>query len=185
MLEPDKWIERYAAYLLNYAYYRVKDKETAEDLLQETFMSALRSKEQFQGDASEKTWLTKIMKNKIIDHYRSKLNKYAQLTDSTDAFYASYFNSEDDDHWRIDKQPVEWKDAGSLLEQGEFQSVLLNCMGKMPEKLSAVFSLKYMEDVDTETICKDLQITSSNYWVIMHRARILLRECIEKNWFKS
>lgn len=185
MLEPDKWIQRYAAYLLNYAFYRVKDKETAEDLLQETFIAALRNRDQFQGEASEKTWLTKILKNKIIDHYRSKLNKYAQLTDSTDRFYADYFNANDDDHWNSVKEPREWNDAGRPLEQAEFHSVLLNCMGKMPEKLAAVFTLKYMEDAETDTICKELQISSSNYWVIMHRARILLRECMEKNWFKS
>lgn len=171
MLEPDKWIQLYANYLLNYAYFRVKDRETAEDLIQETFISALKGKNNFNGESSEKTWLTKILKNKIIDFYRSKLNKYAQVTDSIDSFYSSYFNANDTDHWQDDKQPHEWADASKPLEQKEFQSVLQACMGKMPEKFAAVFALKYMEDVDTETICKDLQFTSSNYWVIIHRAK--------------
>ena len=185
MLEPEKWISRYASYLLNYAFFRVKDKETAEDLLQETFISALRSKDKYNGDCSEKTWLTIILKNKIIDHYRSKQYKQLQVTDSIDKFYDSYFNVKDGDHWQEDKQPQEWGDAARPLEQKELSAVLINCMSKMPEKLAAVFTLKYMEDVQTETICKDLQITSSNYWVMMHRAKIQLRECMEKNWFRK
>lgn len=185
MLEPEKWIQRYASYLLNYAFFRVKDKETAEDLIQETFISALKGRADFHGAASEKTWLTTILKNKIIDYYRSKQNKYSRVTDSIDQFYDSYFSANDGDHWQTDKQPLDWNDAGKPLEQKEFNTVLHRCLSKLPEKTAAVFTLKYMEDVETETICKDLEITSSNYWVIIHRAKIQLRECMEKNWFRK
>jgi RNA polymerase sigma-70 factor (ECF subfamily) len=184
MLEPAKWVERYADSLLRHTLFRVKDLETAEDIVQDVFLSAYKSRDNYTGAANEKTWLFAILKNKIIDHYRSKLHKLSQLTEPVSTYESYYFNETDDDHWHDNTAPRDWaSDAISPWEQKELNAVLHDCIGKLPEKMSAVFSLKFLEDADTEKICKDLQITSSNYWVLMHRAKLQLRECIEKNWF--
>lgn len=186
MLNPKNWIHLYADYLLNYAYFRVRDKELAEDLMQDTFISALKSQKTYNGTANEKTWLTIILKNKIIDYYRSSLNKHAKLTDSIDNNSNNdYFNGNDTYHWFDKKQPKEWNNTEKTIESKEFNAALNNCMKKMPEKLAAVFTLKYIDDEATETICKEVGITSSNYWVMIHRAKLQLRECLENNWFKA
>lgn len=186
MLHPENWISLYADYLLNYAFFRVRNRELAEDLMQETFISALKSQDTYNGTANEKTWLTAILKNKIIDYYRSKLNKQTKITDSIDNNTNNdFFNADDGFHWFEKKQPHNWNNTDKTIESDEFNKILLHCMKKMPEKLSAVFSLKYLDDEATENICKELGITSSNYWVMMHRAKLQLRECLEINWFNS
>lgn len=189
-LEPEKWIERYADLLFNYTIARINKQEIAEDLVQETFLSALKAKDSFLGNASEKTWLISILKRKIIDHYRKKstqneLNIFDK--DSKDDFMNHFFEREGSDgHWIDKSSPTEWKkDLQNGVEREEFNAALKNCLAKLPEKTSAVFVLKNMEDLDSEEICKELQITPSNYWVLMHRAKLQLRECMEKNWFNA
>jgi RNA polymerase sigma-70 factor (TIGR02943 family) len=188
-LEPDKWIERYADALFSYTYARINRQDVAEDLVQDTFFSALKAKDSFQFNSSEKTWLIAILKRKIIDYYRKKstqneLNIFDR--DAKDDFMNHFFDAEGskDGHWS-DSGPKEWrKDFETTVESDEFYSILKNCLGKLPEKWAAVFTLKNMDDLDSEEICKELQIAPSNYWVIMHRAKLQLRECMDKNWFE-
>lgn len=187
-LEPDKWIERYADALYGYAYSRINRQDIAEDLVQDTFFSALKAKDTFQFNSSEKTWLIAILKRKIIDHYRKKstqneLNIYDKET--KDGFISHFFEGDGRvDHWTDASAPKEWgKNFETKVETDEFNSILKNCLGKLPEKWAAVFTLKNMEDLDSEEICKELQIAPSNYWVIMHRAKLQLRECMQINWF--
>jgi RNA polymerase sigma-70 factor (ECF subfamily) len=186
-LEPEKWIERYSDLLFNYTIMRINKREVAEDLVQETFLSALKAKDSFLGNASEKTWLISILKRKIIDHYRKKstqneLNIFDK--DVKDDFMNHFFDTEGKEgHWSNASPPGEWKnDFATDVDKEEFNSVLSNCLGKLPEKTAAVFTLKNMEDLTSEEICKELGISPSNYWVLMHRAKLQLRECIEKNW---
>ncbi len=184
MLQPEKWIELHTDYLLNYAYYRIHDQALAEDLVQDTFIAALKARDSYNGIASEKTWLTAILKNKIIDYYRSRINKYNKITDSIDHdLNNDYFNADDHFHWMKNKAPLTWNNTEKKIEADEFNKTLIDCMSKLPNKLSAVFSLKYIDEEETDIICKDLGISSSNYWVMMHRAKLQLRECLEKNWF--
>jgi len=184
MLNPKNWINFYADYLLNYAYFRVRNRELAEDLIQETFISALKSQHTYNGTANEKTWLTAILKNKIIDYYRSSLSNQSKITDSINGNTNNdFFNTETSFHWFEKKQPQDWNNTEKSIESAEFNAALANCMQKMPEKLAVVYSLKYIDDEATETICKEVGITSSNYWVMIHRAKLQLRECLEKNWF--
>jgi RNA polymerase sigma-70 factor (ECF subfamily) len=189
-LEPEKWIERYSDILFNYTFSRINKREVAEDLVQETFLSALKGRDSYLGNASEKTWLISILKRKIIDYYRKKstqneLNIFDK--DAKDDFMNHFFDGDggQNGHWTEKASPQEWKkDLQPGVESDEFNSILKNCLGKMPEKWSAVFVLKNMEDMTAEEICKELGITSSNYWVLMHRAKLQLRECMETNWFK-
>ena len=187
-LEPEKWIEKYSDYLYSFAYARLRKEEVAEDLVQDTFFSALRAKDTFLNNASEKTWLISILKRKIIDYYRKKstqneLNIFDK--DTKDDFMNHFFESEGKPgHWTEAAGPQQWGgDFGTQVESDEFYTILKNCLGKLPEKWAAVFTLKNMEDLDSEEICKELQIAPSNYWVIMHRAKLQLRECMDINWF--
>ncbi|MBC7864398.1 MAG: sigma-70 family RNA polymerase sigma factor [Bacteroidia bacterium] len=186
--EPSLWIERYGDYLYNYAVYRVSKEETARDLVQDTFLGALKSLESFRGEANEKTWLTSILKRKIIDYYRKASNRLEVSSDDQKMApsYDHFFNAEDENkegHWKDETGPAEWNVNATGLESREFVKILTACIGKLPEKWAAVFNLKLFEEQETDIICKDLKLSTSNYWVIMHRARLQLRECLEKNWF--
>lgn len=187
-LKPELWIDRYSDALYGYAVARVSKTEVAEDLVQETFLSALKARDSFLGNASEKTWLIAILKRKIIDYYRKKSTQ-SELSildkDQKDGFMNHFFDADgsSEGHWTGNAAPTGWrKDLETTVEAEEFNNTLKGCLDKLPEKAAAVFVLKNMEDMDTEEICKELSITPSNYWVLMHRAKLQLRECIQKNW---
>ncbi|MFN8286839.1 MAG: sigma-70 family RNA polymerase sigma factor [Chitinophagales bacterium] len=190
-LEPDKWVERYADALFAFAMARVRKQEVAEDLVQDTFFSAYKAKDSFLANASEKTWLISILKRKIIDHYRKKStqNELSVLDKEEGNSFLNYFFTDgggSDGHWSKNGAPAEWKkDFETSVETQDFQRVFQNCMDKLPEKWAAVFTLKNVDDMDSEEICKELDISPSNYWVIMHRAKLQLRGCLEKNWFNN
>jgi len=179
-LSPSEWISNYDDALYAYAKPRVNDAQLAEDLVQETFLSAWKARDGFKGEASEKSWLFTILKNKIIDHYRKKSKDIIQTGTGQDA--TDYFFN-DAEHWTEKDQPLNWGLEGAdRLQQKEFYQVLENCKKKLQQQQQAVFVMKYMEDMDADEICKALNITSSNYWVLIHRAKLGLRACLEKNW---
>ncbi len=179
-LNPDQWINQYADALYGYTLPRVNDAALAEDIVQETFLSAWKARDTFKGEASEKSWLYKICKNKIIDHYRKKARDIVQplsQNDHTDG----YFNEVG--HWTKEDQPGDWGPGyPKSIENKEFYHILNGCKNKLQELQRAVFSMKYQEDMDSAEICKALDITPSNYWVLIHRAKLQLRNCLEKNW---
>jgi RNA polymerase sigma-70 factor (ECF subfamily) len=191
-LEPEHWIERYADYLYSYAFARLHKEQVAEDLVQDTFFSALKARDTFQHTASEKTWLVSILKHKIIDHYRKKstqneLNIFDKPVDGKDGLNEHFFEDTTSDspgHWTAAGAPGAWaKDFETSVDSDEFYKILERCIAKMPAKWAAAFTMKNMDDQDTEEICQALGITPSNYWVIMHRAKLHLRDCMAKNWF--
>jgi len=177
-LDPKKWIDNYADQLYAFCQTRINSSNISEDLVQETFLSAWKAKETYKADASEKNWLFAICKNKIIDHYRKNHGNFiSRENDITD----TYFNSEE--HWTAEKEPNDWGINGiAHVEKKEFYQVLAKCKQKLKELQQQVFVLKYIEDFDSDQICKILGITSSNYWVLIHRAKLQLRSCLEKNW---
>ncbi|MEY2903587.1 MAG: hypothetical protein RLY89_2693 [Bacteroidota bacterium] len=178
-LDPNKWIENYADALYGFCIVRVNNQSIAEDIVQETFLSAWKARETYNAVATEKNWLYAICKNKIIDHYRKKGATITTETEDSD----NYFDNEE--HWTKEKQPNEWGLNGQTqLEKKEFYQVLANCKQKLKELQQQVFVLKYLEDFDSDQICNLLGISSSNYWVLIHRAKLQLRNCLEKNWIK-
>jgi RNA polymerase sigma-70 factor (TIGR02943 family) len=182
-LEPKYWVDRYADYLLRYAMFRLNDQLQCEDLVQETFLSALKAKEQFKGNSSEKTWLTSILKNKIIDAYRKKERRPEAVSD--EVFYSQFFdiNDEQSTHWRSDQYPHLWE--GSAVEgmiTKEYYRILHQCVSNLTETQQAILTEKYFEETTSEKICKDFNISKSNYWTIIHRVNIQLRKCLELNW---
>lgn len=180
LLKPDNWINAYADALYGYTMVRVNDSGLAEDLVQETFLSAWKARDSFKGEASEKSWLFSICKNKIIDHYRKKSKEIVKPLpgkDGSDVFF------DDVDHWTDTHQPKDWgMDFNQNIDKKEFFSILEGCKKKLQLQQQAVFVMKYMEDMDSAEICKALDITPSNYWVLIHRAKLQLRTCLEKNW---
>lgn len=180
-VEPKTWSERFADELYSYARWKVSDEEAARDLVQDTFLAAVKNLPNFRGDSSERTWLFAILKNKVLDYYRSKYRKAPSESIQTIEGEQSAF--EDGGHWRESRMPHQFKSKDvDPLQQKEFFEVLSKCRDKLTPQQQLVFALKYLEDRDADEICKELDITSSNYWVLLHRARVQLRECLEKNW---
>ena len=186
-LKPQSWVEQHGNYLFNYAIVRVNDREKAEDLVQETFLAGLKAKDNFQGKSSERTWLISILKRKIIDTYRkqysskeSSMSAYEQDISDGD-FYRS--EAPFKGHWLEGKGPH----SNSLLpegemEEGELREIISWCIKNLPPNLAAAFVMKMIDEADSDEICKELGITSSNLWVMLHRARLKMRTCVESKW---
>lgn len=181
-LDPNKWVVQYADYLYNYAITRVNGQELAKDLVQETFYSGIKGKENYRGDAAELTWLVSILKRKIIDHYR-KINSAKGQKEVRMSFYEEGKKKGD---WIEERVPQSWGNvAAKEIENDELKNALNACIDNLPEKYRIVFLLKTVQQYETEEICNELDITPSNLWVIIHRARLQLRNCMENNWFKN
>lgn len=177
-LEPDNWVNNYADALYAYCISRVNDVQAAEDIVQNTFLSAWKARASYNGTASEKNWLYAILKNKIIDHFRKQSSSIVNVSSKEEALYF-----DDGGHWTNDTAPKEWGvDPDQPVETKEFYNFLDQCKQKLKEIQQSVFVMKYMEDLDSDHICKVLGITPSNYWVLIHRAKLHLRKCLEKNW---
>mgnify|MGYP003109034119 CR=1 FL=1 len=179
LINPDQWIDRYSDYLFNFTVSRVNDREKAKDLVQDTFFAGLKSMKNFKGEASERTWLISILKRKIIDHYRKINSKKGQAE-----VRMTYNSTEDEGDWLEERiaDPFD-KTAQDTLENDELGDAIYNCLDKLPEKQATVFKMKTIEGLETETICNELNITASNLWVIVHRARTAMADCMEKTWF--
>jgi len=182
LLNPHKWVDNHADYLYAFAIKRLNDDELCRDLVQEVFLAALQRADKFEGKSNERTWLTAILKNKIVDVYRKRssgLNNIAIKTaeqEQQDFFY-------EDGHWKEEHWPQEFGlNTDDPLQAKEFTRVLQHCMEKLPALWFAVFTMKHIEDESTENICADLKVTSANFWVIIHRAKINLRACLQKSW---
>lgn len=181
VLRPEKWVDNYADYLFSFAVYRINQQEIAEDLVQETFLSAWKAINEFKGLASEKTWLTGILKNKIIDYYRKQARTKKVLDESYDMSY--FFSEEDNSHWNQEAAPKAFgSNALDQLQQKELTAILDLCMELLPGTWNQISKLKLIDDEKTEVICKNFDITPSNLWVIIHRAKLQLRDCIDKKW---
>lgn len=175
---PGKWVANYADALYAYTVVRVNDVQLAEDIVQNTFLSAWKARDTYKGQASEKNWLYAICKNKIIDHFRKQsTNRISLATGEEDLYF------DETGHWSNESAPKDWGvNTEQPVESKEFYAILEQCRKKLKDIQQAVFAMKYMEDADSEEICKQLNITPSNYWVLIHRAKLHLRKCLEKNW---
>jgi RNA polymerase sigma-70 factor (TIGR02943 family) len=180
-LNATKWVNNYGDILYRYALPRVNDSEVAKDLVQDTFLAAWRNYENFKGEISEKNWLFTILKNKIIDHFRKSSTR---LTDSLPDVGNSDSYFDETDSWPSVSAPQDWNaHTESIIDRKEFYEVLSKCKGMLKEIQNSVFTLKYIDGLESDEICKELKITASNYWVLIHRAKLQLRACLEKNWF--
>ncbi|RKX17696.1 MAG: RNA polymerase subunit sigma-24 [Candidatus Zixiibacteriota bacterium] len=183
--EPSTWIDKYGDFLYSYAMSRLNDRSVSEDVVQETFLAALKAKDNFAGASSEKTWFIGILKNKIIDYIR-RASKETDLEnlDSVSGEESDFIRSGPmAGSWTPQRRPADWKiDSDDLVEKKEFWKFLHYCLSVLPEKMAMIFKLREMEEEKPEKICNDLKISSTNLRVIMYRARLQMRTCLEKNW---
>jgi len=176
-------VDQYGDYLYSFALYRIKDESQAQDLVQETLVAALKAKDNFKGSSSEKTWLTGILKHKIIDVIRKKYK--APVVEDT-VLESGALNDSFDENGQWKTGPTKWaSDPEQLLEQKAFLNTVKKCLKDLPERSAHAITLREFEGETTKTICKVLNITATNCWVLLHRARFILRKCIETNWFKE
>lgn len=188
-VDPNAWVDEHGDFLFRYAVVRLRDEAIAEDCVQETLLSAIQALGSYGGKATERTWLTGILKHKIVDHFRRSVREQP-LSDegSEDGNFDEFFNRDGrwKDHWHNDFEPVDWRiSPEAALEQTEFMTTFQRCLGKLPERVAGVFALRELEGLDTTDVCEVLQVSTANFWVIMHRARMGLRRCMELNWFKK
>ncbi|MBK9308140.1 MAG: sigma-70 family RNA polymerase sigma factor [Nitrospira sp.] len=182
--ESRRWIDEHGDYLYRFALVRVYDSTVAEDLVQETFLAALQGTRRESGPTAERRWMVGIIKHKIIDHFRRIAREpvrgeHQSETSSLDEDFL------DDGHWKPElagRRP--WPDKpDTLLEQKQFWDVLACCLDTLPPRTAQVFTLREIDDIDSEEVCRLLHLTQTNLGVILHRARKQLRNCLSTRYF--
>lgn len=175
-INPSKWLDDYGDYLVNFAFMKLKDRDLAVDFVQDTLVSGIENIDSFRGDASVKTWLTSILNRKIIDHWRKKSTQ-------TTSTFSSYFK-ENNGHWIDSMAPTgEFAEIENQIHNNELGKSLNECIDHLPNNWKGVVIDKVVLNKDTESVCKEHEISSSNLWVMIHRAKMQLKNCLEKNWF--
>jgi RNA polymerase sigma-70 factor (ECF subfamily) len=181
ILQPELWVEKYGDYFFYFTLSKVNDREVAKDIVSETFLAGLKSKANFEGRSSEKTWLTSILNRKIIDHYR-KIN-----SNKGKAEVKMDYSKQDQEGAWLEEQVSDTESASAdfSMENEELGQAILSCLETINPKHAEIFKMKTMQDYDNDVICNEMGVTSSNLWVIIHRARIALASCLDNSWFKK
>lgn len=188
--DPGVWVDVHGDYLFKYAMFRMRDASAAEDAVQETFLAAIRAYERFEGRGSERTWLIGILKHKITDHFRKSIREapIGEVTDEDGPDHAEFFERKDhwNNHWNLNYAPTEWHSTPEeLIEQTDFWKTFHECLSPLPARTASAFTFREVDGLSSEEICEILNISVNNLWVILHRARLHLRNCLEVNWFKQ
>jgi RNA polymerase sigma-70 factor (ECF subfamily) len=179
--DPTTWVEEYGDYLFRYAMLMLRDAARAEDAVQETFLAALAARESFSGRSSMKTWMVGILKHKIADQFRQESReKPIEDLDGDAPAIEKFFDKKG--RWKTG--PSDWViNPRTVLEQKEFWEIFQQCLSELPERHSNAFLLREIDDVGTREICDILKVTEKNLWVMLYRARMRLRRCLEVSWF--
>ena len=167
-------------YLLRFASLQLRDRDAAEDAVQETLLAALAGERGFAGRSNLRTWLTGILKHKIVDHVRRSSREQTVADADDEGDFNALFDERG--HWR--DPPQEWKDPEGALEDARFRAVLEECLRALPERTAQAFMMREHLGLETPELCKELGVTPTHSWVLLYRARMALRLCLEKNWFK-
>ena len=174
----NEWVSDYTEPLFIWAKFKLPDEELAKDIVQDTFLAAFQNISGFENRSEPKTWLFSILNHKIIDHYRKKLKNPVSLRNEEHFF-------DDEGMWKDETRPKAWEDDKHLLDNVSFISVLEHCKDKLPAQWLSAIQLKYLIQKDGNDICKELELSPTNYWQIIRRAKLQLRECLDINWFKQ
>lgn len=174
--DPSTWVDEHGDALFRFALLRVRNEELAADLVQDTFLSALKGIDGFRGGSAVRTWLTGILKHKIIDYYRRNRSEVLE----------SDLNPEGHELEHADSLRPSWKESpANLVENREFWAVMTRCLDGLPEAHRRAFSMREFDGLSGEEVRKVLEVTPTNLWVMLHRARTKLRRCLETNWFEG
>ncbi len=179
-LKPQEWLQEYGDYLYRYALSRLRDGGAAEEVVQETFVAGLRAASQYAGKGAERAWLLGILKRKIVDYIRRRnRGSGLPLGESEEGFSDSLFDASG--HWKADPRFLSAQPSDAL-EREEFWAAFRNCLAKLPQRQADVFVLRELDEAASEEICKELEISTSNLWVLLHRARLQLAKCLQRTW---
>ena len=181
-------VESHRGYLIRFATAKLRDADQAEECVQEALLAALDGVAGFSGQSSLRTWLTSILKFKIIDFQRRVITErahFASAPDEDESTDSEWMDRRFDDTGHWSPRLAEWANPDDALSQKQFFAVFERCMDKLPAVTSRVFFKREVMGIDTDEICKDEAITSSNCWVMLHRARVAVRDCIDLNWFQG
>ena len=181
-LNSDLWVDRYGDLMYRYTLVRVKNTDTAEEIVQATFFAALQSQDRFEGRSTEKSWLFGILKHKIMDHFRqAHRERSLDLLPEDDPDPCTFDST---GHWN--QMPKSWgMTPDQAAENRQLQEALKTCMDRLSDKFRQVFVLKEIEGLDTQNICNEFNIKPTNLWVILHRTRNQLKKCLETHWFNK
>ena len=186
---PKVWVEKHGDALFGYAFRYFSDRSTAEDLVQETLLAALKGQRQFAGASSERTWLIGILKNKVVDHYRkvgreTQLDQPERLSDEDDADYIA--SGPDIGSWKPQQRPLAWSiDSKDPVEKQQFWDHLQCCLEDLDTRLALVYNLRDIQEIKYEEVCNVLSVTPTNLRVMLHRARKFIRRCLESRWIDA
>lgn len=180
VIDTSLWVDEYSDMLYNFAVTRINDHEMAKDLVQDTFVSAIKGLDSFQGKSTVKTWLFSILKRKIIDQWRKNDSR------KTRPMSALGTDTEEGEAKILERQN---KGAVSEIEvdfeNKELRATIMECIHDLPDKWKGIVIDKLVEEHDSDEVCKEHEITASNLWVIIHRAKVQLRSCLEQKWFNA
>jgi len=189
LTDPQSLIEQHGDYLYRFALVRVRDQDVAEDLVQETFLAALQGTYRESGQSAERRWMIGIMKHKIVDYFRRITKEPVQQTNQADPADGPDRDEAflDDGHWNPDAMALHhWPEQPDrLIDRRQFWDALAGCMERLPPRAAQVFTMRELDELETENICELLQLTPTNFGVILHRARKQLRDCLSSRYFSQ
>lgn len=175
-------VELFRPHLLRFARTQLRNEAWAEDAVSECTLAALERPQSFGGQSQLKSWLVGILKHKVVDQLRRNLRE-ATILVGEDGEDLDDFLFQTDGHWR--DAPQDWGDPDSALNQAQFFEVLQICCDKLPPAQARVFMMREWLELESDEICREMAISSSNLFVLLHRARLRLRECLQLRWFSS
>ena len=170
--------------MLKFARLQLRDDSVAEDAVQEAMAAALSNRKSFDNRSRLKTWVFGILKNKIVDIIRDRIRTpSSESVDIPDHAYDDLFDA--NGLWQDDSRPSTWGDPEKSASDQQFWQIFEICLTRLPENTARIFMMREMLGMETDEICKELGISSTNCWVVLHRARMGLRLCLDERWFKS
>ena len=180
---PEQWLDEHGDALYRYALLQLRDQHKAEEMVQETLVAALQARERYKGGASVRTWLIGILKHKVLDQFRREsrevpLEEDVKESEVEDDPSNTLFA--EDGHWR--NKLGDWGHPESALASDQFWDILQRCLELLPKKQARLFMLRELMEEETKKICKELDITPTNLWTMLYRARMGMRKCLDRNW---
>lgn len=182
----EQLVRDYSGEMLRWTLSRTGDRTVSEDIVQEAFLGVWKSLDRFNNQSSVKTWVFRILNNKIADYHRNRFKEQSLIKNNeptSDIDSLVYFDNTGS--WSSAHVPSSWMSNESDFNKKEFADVVNRCMEKLPVKSRVVFEMKFIEEKKAEEICQVLGITPTNLWQLIHRGKLQMRNCLEVNWFKS
>jgi len=181
-LDPERWLDAHGDALYRHALQRTGNPQTAEDLVQETLLAAWRGRERYRGEARERTWLIGILHHKVADYVRSqvRMSEVDLALDERHSVEDAIFD--EGGAWRT--KPGLWGDDPLSTNEAEaFMDTLNGCLENLSPAQKTTFQLREIDNVDISDTTQTLGISRNHVYVLLHRARLAVRRCLEKRWF--